>query len=125
MWWTRYRARSLANNKYLFIFGQILHGIGAAPLIALGTTLLDESVSRVSAPLYIGIFQVQFCIPKKDKQGDLFMGIDIRTDWRFVYTCSLLTCTQFIRNKMVKNCRFWAEKDNLIFFFNVVFFYHG
>ena len=58
MWWTRCRARSLANNKYLFIFGQILHGIGAAPLIALGTTLLDESVSRVSAPLYIGIFQV-------------------------------------------------------------------
>ena len=51
-------ARSLANNKYLFMFGQILHGIGAAPLIALGTTLLDESVSRVSAPLYIGIFQV-------------------------------------------------------------------
>ena len=40
------------------MFGQILHGIGAAPLIALGTTLLDESVSRVSAPLYIGIFQV-------------------------------------------------------------------
>jgi len=54
-------ARSLANNKYLFMFGQLLHGIGAAPLIALGTTLLDESVSRVSAPLYIGIFQTFFC----------------------------------------------------------------
>ena len=51
-------ARSLANNKYFFIFGQILHGIGAAPLISLGTALLDESVSRVAAPLYIGIFQV-------------------------------------------------------------------
>lgn len=49
---------SLVKYKYFFIFGQILHGIGAAPLITLGTTYLDENVSRVSAPLYIGIFQV-------------------------------------------------------------------
>merc|ERR1711899_328786 len=55
-------ARSLSNNKYFFIFGQILHGIGAAPLVSLGTTLLDESVSRVSAPLYIGIFQTFFVV---------------------------------------------------------------
>ena len=50
--------KSLSNYKYFFILGQILHGIGAAPLITLGTTFLDESVSRVSAPLYIGIMQV-------------------------------------------------------------------
>ena len=52
-------AKALANYKYFFIFGQILHGIGAAPLITLGTTLLDESVGRVTAPLYIGIYQVR------------------------------------------------------------------
>ena len=53
-------AKALANYKYFFVFGQILHGIGAAPLITLGTTLLDESVGRVTAPLYIGIYQVRF-----------------------------------------------------------------
>ena len=52
--------RALVAYKYFFIFGQILHGIGAAPLITLGTTFLDENVNRVSAPLYIGIFQVLF-----------------------------------------------------------------
>lgn len=52
-------ADKLANYKYFFIFGQILHGIGAAPLVTLGTTLLDESVSRVASPMYIGIFQVK------------------------------------------------------------------
>ena len=54
-------AFQLANYKYFFIFGQVLHGIGAAPLITLGTTLLDESVGRISSPLYIGIFQVKKC----------------------------------------------------------------
>ena len=52
-------AVQLSNFKYFFIFGQVLHGIGAAPLITLGTTLLDESVGRISSPLYIGIFQVK------------------------------------------------------------------
>ena len=52
-------AKALANYKYFFIFGQILHGIGAAPLITLGVSLLDESVGRVTAPLYIGIYQVR------------------------------------------------------------------
>ena len=51
-------ALHLSSFKYFFIFGQVLHGIGAAPLITLGTTLLDESVGRISSPLYIGIFQV-------------------------------------------------------------------
>ena len=52
-------AMHLSNYKYFFIFGQVLHGIGAAPLITLGTTLLDESVGRISSPLYIGIFKVK------------------------------------------------------------------
>ena len=33
-------ANKLNQFKYIFIFGQILHGIGAAPLITLGVTLL-------------------------------------------------------------------------------------
>lgn len=48
----------LSNYKYFFLVGQFLHGVGAAPLITLGTTLLDDSVSKKSSPLYIGIFQV-------------------------------------------------------------------
>ena len=54
--------QNLQNYKYFFVFGQILHGIGAAPLITLGTTFLDESVPKLSAPMYIGIFQTFFVV---------------------------------------------------------------
>jgi len=53
---------SLSNYRYLFILGQILHGFGAAPLITLGTTFLDDSVSVRSSSVYIGIFQTFFLI---------------------------------------------------------------
>uniref|UniRef100_A0A0K2VBA2 Solute carrier organic anion transporter family member n=1 Tax=Lepeophtheirus salmonis TaxID=72036 RepID=A0A0K2VBA2_LEPSM len=53
---------SLGNYKYFFIFGQILQGIGASPLITLGNTLIDESVGPKLAPLYIGIFSTFFVI---------------------------------------------------------------
>ena len=49
----------LRTFKWFFFFGQFFHGVGAAPLITLGTTVIDESVDRHAAPLYIGIFQVQ------------------------------------------------------------------
>ena len=49
---------SLSNYRFIFILGQLLHGVGAAPLITLGTTFLDESVSAKVSPVYIGIFQV-------------------------------------------------------------------
>ena len=55
-------AGSLANYRFMFILGQLLHGFGAAPLITLGTTFLDESVSLKSSPAYIGIFQTFFLI---------------------------------------------------------------
>lgn len=48
--------------KYVFIVAQILHGIGAAALTTLGTTLLDESVSKTSAPMYIGMFEACFVL---------------------------------------------------------------
>ena len=52
----------LRNFKYFFLFGQFLHGVGAAPVITLGTVLLDESFDKISAPLYIGIFQTFFVV---------------------------------------------------------------
>eukprot|EP00092_Neocalanus_flemingeri_P074323 GFUD01091869.1.p1 GENE.GFUD01091869.1~~GFUD01091869.1.p1 ORF type:complete len:690 (-),score=109.23 GFUD01091869.1:36-2105(-) len=52
----------LAAYRFVFIFGQLLHGFGAAPLITLGTTFLDESVNPRSSPLYIAIFQTFFLI---------------------------------------------------------------
>ena len=55
-------ANKLNQFKYIFIFGQILHGIGAAPLITLGVTLLDEAVPRINSPLYIGIYQTFFVV---------------------------------------------------------------
>ena len=53
---------SLAIYRLVFILGQLLQGVGCAPLTALGTTVLDESVSKRSSPLYIAIFQVWFVV---------------------------------------------------------------
>ena len=53
---------SLSNYRFVFVLGQLLHGVGAAPLITLGTTFLDESVSVKSSPLYIAVFQTWFII---------------------------------------------------------------
>ena len=53
---------TLLYVKYVFITAQILHGIGAAALTTLGTTLLDESVSKTSAPMYIGMFEACFVL---------------------------------------------------------------
>lgn len=52
----------LAAYRFVFVFGQLLHGFGAAPLITLGTTFLDESVNPRSSPLYIAVFQTWFLI---------------------------------------------------------------
>jgi organic anion transporter 4A len=53
---------SLSNYKYIFILGQLLHGMGASALITLGTTLLDESVKEKMAPVFIGIFESSFVL---------------------------------------------------------------
>ncbi len=52
----------LSNYQYVFIAAQILHGVGAAALVTLGTTLMDESVSKQSAPMYIGMFEASFVL---------------------------------------------------------------
>lgn len=36
--------------------------MGAAALITLGTTLMDESVEKKAAPMYIGIFEASFVL---------------------------------------------------------------
>ena len=46
----------------MFILGQILHGFGAAPIVTLGLTFLDEIVSAKNSPLYIGVFQTWFVV---------------------------------------------------------------
>ena len=54
------RPDSLENYKFVFILGQLFHGVGAAALITLGTTFLDESVSKKMAPIFISIFEASF-----------------------------------------------------------------
>ncbi len=49
-------------SRYVFITAQLLHGVGAAALVTLGTTLMDESVSKASAPMYIGLFESTFIL---------------------------------------------------------------
>ena len=51
-----------SDYQYVFIVAQMLHGVGAAALITLGTTLMDESVRRPEAPMYIGIFEASFVL---------------------------------------------------------------
>jgi len=53
---------SLASYRFLFIFAQFLHGFGAAPLLTLGTTFLDQLVDPRSSSLYISAFQTWFII---------------------------------------------------------------
>lgn len=47
---------SLNNYKYLFLLGQLLHGVGASPFYTLGCTYLDENVSTKMSSVYIGIY---------------------------------------------------------------------
>ncbi|KRZ19313.1 Solute carrier organic anion transporter family member 4A1, partial [Trichinella zimbabwensis] len=41
---------------YILLLGQVLHGIGAAPLYTLGVAYLDENVSQKMSPVYLGIY---------------------------------------------------------------------
>ncbi len=52
----------MSDYQYVFILAQLLHGVGAAALVTLGTTLMDESVSKASAPMYIGLFEATFIL---------------------------------------------------------------
>lgn len=44
----------LSAYRFLFVLGQLLHGVGATPLYTLGVTYLDENVRSNYAPVYIG-----------------------------------------------------------------------
>ncbi|XP_041654609.1 solute carrier organic anion transporter family member 4A1 isoform X2 [Cheilinus undulatus] len=46
----------LSSYRFVFMLGQLLHGVGATPLYTLGVTYLDENVESNYAPVYIGIF---------------------------------------------------------------------
>ncbi|CAG2170465.1 unnamed protein product [Oppiella nova] len=48
--------KNLSNYKWIFFFGQFLHGVGATPLYTLGCTYLDESLPTKLSSLYLGIF---------------------------------------------------------------------
>ena len=44
------------NYLYLFIFTSLLFAIGSQPLYILGVTYLDDSLSRNSSPVYLGLW---------------------------------------------------------------------
>ncbi|CAH1248317.1 SLCO3A1 [Branchiostoma lanceolatum] len=46
----------------LLLFAQVIYGIGGTPVRPLGTTYIDDQVSRKSAPLYFGMSSVVFAI---------------------------------------------------------------
>ncbi|XP_067934686.1 solute carrier organic anion transporter family member 4A1-like [Watersipora subatra] len=46
----------LNRYKYVFIFGQMLHGMGATPLYTLGVSYLDDNLLPSTTSLYVAIF---------------------------------------------------------------------
>lgn len=44
----------LSNYKYVFLLGQLLHGIGASPLYTLGVSYLDDNLLPATTSLYVG-----------------------------------------------------------------------
>ncbi|XP_066268897.1 solute carrier organic anion transporter family member 3A1-like isoform X2 [Branchiostoma lanceolatum] len=44
----------------LLVFAQIIMGVGSTPIMALGTTYIDDHVMKSSAPLYIGTSYIVF-----------------------------------------------------------------
>ena len=45
---------SSQSNFYIFVLGQVLHGIGGATLYTIGIALLDDSINPLSTPMYLG-----------------------------------------------------------------------
>ena len=44
----------LSKYKYMFICGQLLHGMGASPLYTLGVSYLDDNLLPATTSLYVG-----------------------------------------------------------------------
>uniref|UniRef100_H2YEM2 Solute carrier organic anion transporter family member n=1 Tax=Ciona savignyi TaxID=51511 RepID=H2YEM2_CIOSA len=44
-----------ANYVYVFIFAQLINGVGCTPLYTLGLAVIEDSVPKESASLYLGI----------------------------------------------------------------------
>lgn len=44
----------LSNYLYVFILGQMLHGVGGTTVYTVGVALLDDSLPSQSTPLYLG-----------------------------------------------------------------------
>ncbi|KAK7479082.1 hypothetical protein BaRGS_00029674 [Batillaria attramentaria] len=45
----------LSNYLYMFILGQMLHGVGGTTIYTVGVSLIDDSVAPSSTPMYLGI----------------------------------------------------------------------
>jgi len=53
---------SLSSYRFVFVLGQFLHGVGAAPLVILGTTFLDDQLDKHASSTYIAVFQTLFVV---------------------------------------------------------------
>lgn len=45
----------LSNYKYVFVVGQLLHGMGASPLYTLGVSYLDDNLLPAITSLFVGM----------------------------------------------------------------------
>ena len=50
-----HQSSQLSNYFYVFIIGQLLHGIGGTGLLGVGTVLIDESVKPSKTPFYLSL----------------------------------------------------------------------
>ncbi|GLG98076.1 Solute carrier organic anion transporter family member [Gryllus bimaculatus] len=49
-------AEHLSRYMWVFLLGQLLHGVGASPLYTLGVTFIDENVTKKMSSVYLGIY---------------------------------------------------------------------
>lgn len=47
---------NLQNYRFLFMFGNFLHGCGSSPFYTLGVAYLDDNVPSKTSPVYLGIY---------------------------------------------------------------------
>lgn len=75
---------SVSQYKWIFFFGQYLHGAGATPLYTLGCALINENVSKKMSSVYLAIYYTTAIVGPGI--GYILGGqiLNIYVDWMFV-----------------------------------------
>lgn len=93
----------LSYYLYVFILGQMLHGVGGTTIYTVGVALIDDSVQPSSTPLYLGESKFGICVVV---QGVGFGGSGCTTvlGWHSLMTVVTFLYTPLLKFVTVKLC---------------------